>query len=53
MMGKSYQDKKRKNKSGGHGLMQDTLDKMALEWGTKYREGKSNALGEEYSRKYK
>lgn len=43
MMGKGYQDKrKEKTESGGHGLMQNTLDKMALEWRTKYREGKSN-----------
>ena len=35
--------KKEKTESGGHGLMQYTLDKMASEWRTKYREGKSNA----------
>ena len=30
MMGKGYQDKrKEKTESGGHGLMQNTLDKMA------------------------
>ena len=45
MMGKIgvIKTKKEKTESGGHGLMQYTLDKMASEWRTKYREGKSNA----------